>query len=207
MKFAEVGNIEAIRCRFPPSSCAHHAGHVGVIGLQTAQLKHKPAAVRSVQSSIEEQLLRRNVKRFRGGLVFKAHRLLYHSSLGLSVIHKKNNIPQEGLEVAGADPKGRAPVSERNEPVHVYIFMHSYIHTYIYIYIYIYIHIYIYIYEPCRLPGCVCTYVVRTHVVIRILPLICVYILSRRRHWISRGPIRRGERPCRSATSCSCART
>ena len=31
------------------------------------------------------QLLRRNVKRFRGGLVCKAHRLLYHSTLGLRV--------------------------------------------------------------------------------------------------------------------------
>ena len=31
----------------------------------------------------------RNVKRFRGGLVFKAHRLLYHSTLGLRVIKKK----------------------------------------------------------------------------------------------------------------------
>ena len=30
-----------------------------------------------------------NVKRFRGGLVFKAHRLLYHSTLGLRVINKK----------------------------------------------------------------------------------------------------------------------
>ena len=36
-----------------------------------------------------EQLLRRNVKRFRGGLVLKAHRLVYHSTLGLSVIKKK----------------------------------------------------------------------------------------------------------------------
>jgi len=27
--------------------------------------------------------------RFRGGLVFKAHRLLYHSTLGLRVIKKK----------------------------------------------------------------------------------------------------------------------
>jgi len=35
------------------------------------------------------QLLHRNVKRFRGGLVFKAHRLLYHSTLGLRVIKKK----------------------------------------------------------------------------------------------------------------------
>ena len=33
-------------------------------------------------------LLRRNVKRFREGLVCKAHRLVYHS-LGLTVIKKK----------------------------------------------------------------------------------------------------------------------
>jgi len=31
----------------------------------------------------------RNVQRFRGGLVFKAHRLLHHSTLGLRVIKKK----------------------------------------------------------------------------------------------------------------------
>ena len=30
-----------------------------------------------------------NVQRFRGGLVFKAHRLLYHSALGLRVMKKK----------------------------------------------------------------------------------------------------------------------
>ena len=33
-------------------------------------------------------LLRRNVKRFQGGIVPKAHRLLYHSTLGLRVIKK-----------------------------------------------------------------------------------------------------------------------
>ena len=32
------------------------------------------------------------MKRFRGGLVFKAHRLLYHSTLGLSVIKKKKTV-------------------------------------------------------------------------------------------------------------------
>jgi hypothetical protein len=31
----------------------------------------------------------RNVQRFRGGLVSKAHGLLYHSSLGLRIIKKK----------------------------------------------------------------------------------------------------------------------
>jgi len=39
--------------------------------------------------SIQEQPLGRNVKRFRGGLVFKAHRLFYHSTLGSRVIMKK----------------------------------------------------------------------------------------------------------------------
>ena len=34
-------------------------------------------------------LLHRYVKRFRGGLVFKAHRWLYHSTLGSRVIKKK----------------------------------------------------------------------------------------------------------------------
>ena len=39
--------------------------------------------------SISEQLLRRKVKWFRGGLVCKALRLLYHSTLGSRVIKKK----------------------------------------------------------------------------------------------------------------------
>ena len=41
------------------------------------------------QPHISEQLLSRNEKRFRGGLVFKAHRFLYHSTLGSRVIKKK----------------------------------------------------------------------------------------------------------------------
>ena len=36
-----------------------------------------------------EPLLYRNVQRFRGGLACKAHRLLYHSSLGLRIIQKE----------------------------------------------------------------------------------------------------------------------
>ena len=50
---------------------------------------------RSVLFSIEEQLLRRNVERFRGGIVWKAHRLLYHSTLGTRVI-KKNKKTEHG---------------------------------------------------------------------------------------------------------------
>ena len=32
------------------------------------------------------------MKRFRGGLVFEAHRLLYHSTLGSKVIQKKKKV-------------------------------------------------------------------------------------------------------------------
>jgi len=35
------------------------------------------------------QVYTTNVQRFRGGLVFKAHRLLYHSTLGLKVLKKR----------------------------------------------------------------------------------------------------------------------
>jgi hypothetical protein len=38
----------------------------------------------------QEQLLYRNEQWFPGGLVFKAHRLVYHSTLGLGVMKKKN---------------------------------------------------------------------------------------------------------------------
>ena len=37
----------------------------------------------------EERESDRNVQRFRGGLVFKAHRRLYHSTLGLRVIKRR----------------------------------------------------------------------------------------------------------------------
>ena len=37
----------------------------------------------------EEQMLYINMKRFRGGLVFKAHEPMYHSTLGLRAIKKK----------------------------------------------------------------------------------------------------------------------
>ena len=36
--------------------------------------------------------LRRNLKRFRGGLIFKPDRLLHHSTLGLRVMEKKKKV-------------------------------------------------------------------------------------------------------------------
>ena len=39
------------------------------------------------------------MKWFRGGLVFKAHRLVYHSTLGSGVIKKKKNPTHQGSNV------------------------------------------------------------------------------------------------------------
>ena len=42
-------------------------------------------SLESNNEAIQEQLLYIHVKRFRGGLVLKAHRLVYHLTLGLIV--------------------------------------------------------------------------------------------------------------------------
>jgi len=55
-----------------------------------AQLAPPPPVPRLPPHEAPDRLLFRNVKRFRGGLVCKAHRLLYRSTLGLRVIKKKH---------------------------------------------------------------------------------------------------------------------
>ena len=68
----------------PAHVCTSLVRHDGSLGeLLDSEL------YRAVQFSISAQLLSKNVERFRGGLVFKAHRLLYHSTLGSRVITKK----------------------------------------------------------------------------------------------------------------------
>ena len=52
-------------------------------------LEGNPVTCGKTVVNLYDQLLDRNVQRFRGGLVFKAHRLLYHSTSGLRVIEKK----------------------------------------------------------------------------------------------------------------------
>jgi len=53
-------------------------------GFQVKSLKTCEVVPCSLASGpVVEQLLHRNVQRFRGGLVLKAHRLLFHSTLGL----------------------------------------------------------------------------------------------------------------------------
>ena len=58
--------------------------------------------------------IQRNVQRFRGGLVFKAHRLLYNPTLGLRVITKKRRV---GV-------RGRTQGRERRERVERYVKHH-----------------------------------------------------------------------------------
>ena len=55
------------------------------------------------------------MNRFRGGLVFKAHRLLYHSTLGSRVIKKKKKSSPENF---GTIFEFDAPSIEELEPVH-----------------------------------------------------------------------------------------
>jgi hypothetical protein len=51
----------------------------------------------------EEQLLRRNVKRFCGELVLKALRLLYHLNVGSRVIKKEKKISEDVPKRAGPE--------------------------------------------------------------------------------------------------------
>ena len=44
----------------------------------------------------------RNVQRFRGGLEFKAHRLMYHSTLGMGVIKMKKKTGPRVVETGAA---------------------------------------------------------------------------------------------------------
>ena len=61
-------------------------------------------------------LLLRNVQRFRGGLVFKAHRPLYHSTLDLSVIKMKKKTPQISKERDGGCVGGQVVESPSQNP-------------------------------------------------------------------------------------------
>ena len=66
---------------------------------------------------------------FRGGLVIKAHRLLYHSILGSRVIkHKKRALRGPGVQ---EELSAHLPAHLRL-PHYIYIYICIYIYTYIY---------------------------------------------------------------------------
>ena len=68
-----------------------HAASCSLFALSAKQGRLGPAAI-GARLDIQERLLRRNMDRLRGGLVSKAHRLLYHSILGSRVIKKKRRL-------------------------------------------------------------------------------------------------------------------
>ena len=89
-RFAAPARLEQsqVRGSLPGNDCAFLVARFGVQGLHL----RFSAPAKADGLTFEEQLLHRNVQRFRGGLVFKAHRLLYHSTLGLRVIKKKKMV-------------------------------------------------------------------------------------------------------------------
>ena len=82
---ADTGNGSAER----PCFLSDHIRLLHGGSRQPANGRSSESSPRGSQFPIQEQLLRRNVKRFRGWLVFKAHSLLYRSTLGSRVIQKK----------------------------------------------------------------------------------------------------------------------
>jgi len=60
-----------------------------------------------------EQLLYRSVKRFRGGLIFKAHRLMYLSTLGWRVITKKTRGRASSTPALWSPPLAIPPQGEQ----------------------------------------------------------------------------------------------
>jgi len=69
--------------------CPYEIAHRRRYGICDSGSSKKKVHILLCGTSVEEQQLYRNVQRFQGGLAFKAHRLVYHSILGLRVIMKK----------------------------------------------------------------------------------------------------------------------
>jgi hypothetical protein len=101
------------------------------LALAFMQRSLKPLKVSSLRSI--EQLLRRNVKRFRGGLVFTADILLYHSTLGLRAIKKDLCRSAIAASVAASSRSAQHPCTcsygggmrERTNPVHLSFYIFS----------------------------------------------------------------------------------
>ena len=68
---------------------------------------------RSKPFTVNVTLLCRNVKRFRGGLTFQAHRLVYESTLGWRVIKRKRERPSPHKDVPRDIRTRRSSVKEK----------------------------------------------------------------------------------------------
>ena len=87
----------------------------------------------------------------RGGLVFKAHRLVYHSTLGLRVIKKKKEEPgRPRFEPTIDHARWRHILSSDGNVCGLMVYINytcTYTYTYPHIYIYMYMYMYKYKYE------------------------------------------------------------
>ena len=63
------------------------------------------------ETDLVERLLNRNVEQFRGGLVFKAHRLVYHSTRSSREVKKKKKTDLDFLALSYL-------ISSHNESAH-----------------------------------------------------------------------------------------
>jgi len=98
-------------------------------------------------SRVTRLRVRKNVQRFRGGLVIQAHRLLYHSTLGLRVIKKKMEDRQAGQRwFLVCLALSLAPSTPPSIYTYLSIYLSIYLSTYLSISMNVYIYIYIYIY-------------------------------------------------------------
>ena len=85
---AENDNVEGSRVR--------------VLELLVCRFTRRILRLRAVPSGTLLDLRTTNVERFRGGLVFKAHRVLCHSSLGSSVIKRRRKYPSPRMTMSKA---------------------------------------------------------------------------------------------------------
>ena len=76
---------ESMNLKYEPASVPLHISVKS--GFGGRMLASMGMDMQQVQKT--KQPLYRNVQRFRGGLVFKAHRCVYHITLGLRVMKKK----------------------------------------------------------------------------------------------------------------------
>jgi hypothetical protein len=64
-----------------------------VLTRSTLRQQTAPSLLAQQRRVYQEGILHRNMKQFRDGLAFKAHRLLYYSTLGLRVSKKERRVP------------------------------------------------------------------------------------------------------------------
>ena len=81
----------------------------GAVQALAVRVSGVPAVAMEVVDS--RKLRRRNVKRFRGGLVFKAHRLLYHSTPGSRVRKEKRSLGIACSRSGGGNPQSHRGTS------------------------------------------------------------------------------------------------